>query len=216
MKRIMCYGDSNTWGRIPVPGTSETDIGQRHDENVRWTGKLQDILGDEYRVLEEGLCGRTAAFEDPLSEDRDGLKYIHIAYSTCRPCEFVVVMLGTNDVKDIFNASADEIAFMIKKLMLKLLEVCRSYEDKTRFLLVNPARVREPADKRWLWTFSEVSVDKAVQLKELLKKVAEELDIYYLDADDIVETSVNDGVHLDELNHQMLAEAISKFITTNI
>ena len=36
---ILCYGDSNTWGA--TPGT-----GARIDENKRWTGVCQRILGD--------------------------------------------------------------------------------------------------------------------------------------------------------------------------
>ena len=52
MKRIVCYGDSNTWGY--TPGT-----GARYPEDVRWTGRLQRALGPGYAVVEEGLNGRT-------------------------------------------------------------------------------------------------------------------------------------------------------------
>lgn len=56
-KRILCYGDSNTWGYIP--GTAK-----RHDTKTRWTGMLQDKLGDEYEIIEEGLNSRTTIIDD--------------------------------------------------------------------------------------------------------------------------------------------------------
>ena len=33
MKRILCFGDSNTWGFAPKDG-------YRFDENTRWTGPV--------------------------------------------------------------------------------------------------------------------------------------------------------------------------------
>jgi lysophospholipase L1-like esterase len=51
-KTIVCYGDSNTWGDNP-------DFDERYPANVRWPGILQDLLGDEYDVVNEGLRGRT-------------------------------------------------------------------------------------------------------------------------------------------------------------
>ena len=47
-KRILCFGDSNTWGAIPL---SE----ERYPSDVRWTGVLQGLLGSEWTVIEEGL-----------------------------------------------------------------------------------------------------------------------------------------------------------------
>lgn len=46
MKTILCYGDSNTYGYNPVDGS-------RWDKSIRWTGRLQELLGDEYTVIEE-------------------------------------------------------------------------------------------------------------------------------------------------------------------
>lgn len=58
--RIMCYGDSNTWGWMPVENIPTT----RYASNVRWTGVLQKELGDKYQVVEEGLNGRTTGADD--------------------------------------------------------------------------------------------------------------------------------------------------------
>ena len=51
-KRIVCYGDSNTWGSDPATR-------DRFPPDVRWTGVLARELGDGYQIIEEGLPGRT-------------------------------------------------------------------------------------------------------------------------------------------------------------
>ena len=58
-KRIVCFGDSNTWGYIPVTG-------ERYDETIRWPARLQEMLGYERcTVVEEGLTGRTTVSAGP-------------------------------------------------------------------------------------------------------------------------------------------------------
>ena len=53
MKRILCFGDSNTYGTRPNGG--------RFDENTRWPMRLNELLGPDYAVIEEGFGGRTTA-----------------------------------------------------------------------------------------------------------------------------------------------------------
>ena len=60
MKRIVCFGDSNTFGHNPLDGS-------RLPRDQRWTGILSDLLGEEYEIIEEGLCGRTTVRECPES-----------------------------------------------------------------------------------------------------------------------------------------------------
>lgn len=55
MRQILCFGDSNTWGL-------DGDSGKRLPWGVRWTSLLQEKLGQQYHVIEEGLCGRTTIF----------------------------------------------------------------------------------------------------------------------------------------------------------
>ena len=66
MKNILCFGDSNTYGLRP-------DNGDRYSRDVRWTGILSKRLGEkDYRIVEEGLCGRTTVFEDSTRIGRNG------------------------------------------------------------------------------------------------------------------------------------------------
>ena len=59
MKQILAFGDSNTWGLIP--GTWD-----RYPEHVRWTGILRKaVMPTNFRILEDGMVGRTTVFDDP-------------------------------------------------------------------------------------------------------------------------------------------------------
>ena len=92
MKTILCYGDSNTYGYNPVTGG-------RWSEDIRWTGRLQQLLGDEYKVIEEGCNGRTTMYKAPGEGWKSGLEYLKPCLNSHKPVDAVVMMLGTNDLK---------------------------------------------------------------------------------------------------------------------
>ena len=114
MKEILCFGDSNTYGLIP--GTT-----RRYDRETRWTGILAEKLYDKgYRIIEEGLCGRTSVFDDATRDGRNGAKVLPMLLETHAPLDQVVLMLGTNDCKTYNHASADRIGKGIEKLIQQI------------------------------------------------------------------------------------------------
>lgn len=102
MKNILCFGDSNTFGTNPEGG--------RHGREVRWPGRLQKLLGDDWYVIEEGMGGRTTVWDDPLEPNRRGIAALPIALTSHRPLDLVIISLGTNDCKAFFHASPKVIA----------------------------------------------------------------------------------------------------------
>ena len=122
MKQILCFGDSNTWG---YDGESR----ERLPWGVRWTSLLQEKLNKEkYRVIEEGLCGRTTVFEDPLRDGRKGTALLPTLLETHAQVDVITLMLGTNDCKTVFGASAD----VIGKGILRLLDQIQEYAPKAK------------------------------------------------------------------------------------
>ena len=111
MKNILCYGDSNTFGFIPVSG-------KRYSIDERWTGILQKLLGNEYRIIEEGLNGRTTVFEDPSKAGRNGKAYLEVCLESHKPIDLIIISLGTNDLKTKFSASENVIAQNMRRLIL--------------------------------------------------------------------------------------------------
>ena len=111
MKQILCFGDSNTWGY-------DGESGERLPFKVRWTGRLQRAFErKDVRIIEEGLCGRTTVFEDPFRQGRRGTALLPTLLETHHPVDLVVLMLGTNDCKTIFGASAEVIGRGIQCLL---------------------------------------------------------------------------------------------------
>mgnify|MGYP004512313645 CR=1 FL=1 len=108
-KHIVCFGDSNTHGYCADPTDTVTG-GARFDETERWTCLLQQKLGEEYLVLEEGLSGRTTVFPDALHESMDGLGVIYSTLMCHEPVDLLVIMLGTNDTKERLGVIAACIA----------------------------------------------------------------------------------------------------------
>jgi len=143
--RILCYGDSNTWGYDP-----ETD--DRYDETVRWTGVLSSLLGDGYIVLEEGLNGRTIDLDYEDRIGRNGYAYLVPCLDSHYPLDYVVLYLGTNDMKAIFQRSVENIAAGIETLVHVILG--KNLEDASpnvKIILVAPTQVCDvgPNVEKW-------------------------------------------------------------------
>ena len=103
MKNILFFGDSNTYGYKP-------DKSGRYDYDVRWTGRIANLLGNEYNIIEEGLCGRTTIFPDAVRDARKGIDLIGVVVESHKPVDVIAIMLGTNDCKTEFHADAKTIA----------------------------------------------------------------------------------------------------------
>ncbi len=121
-KHILCLGDSNTHGYC-ADSADCADGGHRFNESERWTCLLQEGLGAHYLVIEEGLGGRTTVFSDPLHESMDALSVLYALLKSHEPIDLLVVMLGTNDTKERFCASAACIGLGMERLIRKAISV---------------------------------------------------------------------------------------------
>ena len=116
-KHILCLGDSNTHGYCADPNDC-ADHGIRFNEDERWTCRLQTALGSDYLVTEEGLSGRTTVFVDPIHESMDALSVTYSLLKSHEVIDLLIIMLGTNDVKERFNANAACIGAGMERLSL--------------------------------------------------------------------------------------------------
>lgn len=207
-KRILCYGDSNTWGWVPGKLGME-----RFSVQERWPGILQRLLGADFEVIEEGLGARTTMFDDPRPEfpERNGLKTLPMILASHLPLDLVMIMLGTSDTKEMMKKSSEEITEGMRKLILTI----KNYKMLTgtfasKILIVAPPIVREETD--FASTLFKGASAKARELIELYKILAEREEIFYLNPTDDTTVDAEEGVHLDAINHQRLAELFFKKI----
>lgn len=202
MKRIVCYGDSNTWGYDVL-----TD-GRFGSE--RWTRALSSLLGEGYEVIEEGLCGRTTVFEDPLNEGLSGIRYLTPCLQSHSPFDTLAVMLGTNDCKERFSLTAKNIADGMKALALKArqLEVWTGAPD---ILIIAPAPMRKECERAVFAGEMGRCSEKSYELAKEYRTVAELTGSRFLDASAAPVSDV-DYMHLSVSGHRWLAERVSELV----
>ena len=210
MKTIMCYGDSNTWGFMPKlePSVIETD--NRYPWGVRWTSRLQISLGADYRVIEDGLNGRTTMLDCPMEDHRNGLKDIDVCLMTNKPIDLVIIMLGTNDTKIVFNMTPYVIAHGIERLIERIRTGGNGHNGTSpEILVVSPIRMGDDVEDRWLFgEFDKASVARDRQLAKFFKIAADKAGVHFLDAGAYVSADPADCIHMNADGHAKLAELL--------
>ena len=202
--RILCFGDSLIWGYVPFKRI-------RIDDDKRWTGALQNLLGEDYKVIEEGQNGRTIATDDPAEGEKNGLNYIIPCIESQSPLDLMILMLGGNDLKRKFSYCAMDIAGEMQIFLEKVQAYnrFRMNEHMKILLIAPPVMVRDAADS-WLADcfHFENAAKVSSELPSWYKQLADMYDCYFMDASLYAEVSKADGVHFDEENHGKLAKAI--------
>lgn len=202
MKTIMFFGDSNTWGYDSLSA-------RRYPETIRFTGLINTHFKN-CSVIEEGLKGRTNALDDQLEDGRNGYKVLPLLLCTHDPIDILVIMLGTNDTKRVFNCSALEIAKALEK-NIRIVQAPQMWDgaEAPKILIVCPPGVTtDYIGDTMEGYFSERSVEVSKQLDEEYRKVADAYGCEYLNAMEYTGPGQADGVHLDEEGHRKLAEAL--------
>ncbi len=207
MKRILCYGDSNTWGYI-----SGTDH-QRYNENERWTKLLQKELGDSFEVIEEGLNSRTLFSDDPRpgKEGRNGFTYLKPCLDSHDKVDIVIIMLGTNELKYSYNNSPQDIVDMVDKYVTFLKNYTSQIDKSTPQVIISGLPlVNENTEYCGKNDKYKGAGKKGQELNKLYKAYCRTKNIVYIDNNDL-ETGV-DGVHLTKESHKKLSKRLAKEI----
>ena len=200
MKTVMCYGDSNTHG---YDAASDS----RFPHDVRWTGVLQAELGPGYRVLEEGLNGRTTVWDDPIEGYKNGREYLIPCLESQKPLDLVIIMLGTNDLKLRFSLSAYDIAEGAGVLVdIALRSNAGPADGAPQVLLMAPGPVGKLTDYAEMLQGAE---EKALRLSHHFQRVAGEQGCHFLDTVPLWTPCAEDGIHFDAGEHRKLGVAVA-------
>ena len=211
-KNILCFGDSNTWGFVPCIFDYNTFNIDRYSKKVRWPGVMQNILGGGYYVIEEGLNGRTTNIEYPDIEGRSGTSYLNPCLYSHSPLDLVIIQLGINDLKSIFNRSIQDIVKGIEELIkiIKDTNYGPNFKSPPKILIVGPPLLLHEG---YLDQNNELvfvgGVEKSKQFHNFFSTLAYKKDCYYLNLGDKVKVSNIDGLHLDENGHKKVGEIMA-------
>ncbi len=212
-KHIVCYGDSNTHGYCADPADC-LGGGIRFSEEQRWTCLVQEALGKEYLVTEEGLSGRTTCFDDPIHEGLSGLEHLYPILKSHEFIDLLIIMLGTNDCKDRFYASADCIALGLARLVNKAKATDCWGGKAPNILVIAPPPIGEGMlESPVASTMGQLCVEKSRQLADSYRAQCELLGVHFLDAGALgCEFNQVDFMHLTSRGHRTLADHLSKLI----
>lgn len=196
-KTVVCYGDSNTYGRIAPGG--------RFDWKTRWPGVLSRLLGEGYHVDEEGCGGRTTVFQDPVVDGWCGKEFLFTCLWSHRPVDLVIFMLGTNDTKNRFSASAEDITEGMEQLILMAQRSgCGPDGGAPKILLMAPISMGPLTELANQFIGAE---EKVAKLPMLYQRLAQRYGLAFLNAGDYAAPDPFDGVHMTAEGHRALAEA---------
>lgn len=206
MTKVLCFGDSNTWGTRPDAG--------RYDEAERWTSLLAGYLNfaeHNVEVIEAGQPNRTLVHNSPFYGDKSGVSYLKPLLEQHQP-EVIILLLGTNDLKAKFDLSAREIALAAAQLIEQVQAFTHDpVIEKTSItlLLVSPPVIREVGAYKQIY---KAGSSKSKSLAFEYAKQAERLECHFFDANEVIISSELDGIHWGEDEHEKLAKRLSSIL----
>lgn len=203
MRRILCFGDSNTWGY-------KAGSGARFGRDARWTGILQDLLGPQFCIIEEGLNGRTTNIDYVNRKGRNGATYLAPCLDSHFPLDYLILFLGPNDTKVEFHRSAED----IKEGMAELIRIAKGQGIETpspslKILIVAPPQILE--DQGSYQGMLEGASAKIKKMGSLYRELAQKENCLFIDFSHISPDPI-DGVHLTGDSHLKIARAFLEFI----
>ncbi len=174
-KRILCLGDSNTYGYDP-----RDTLGGRYPREVRWTGRLGSA---GLTVFNRGMNGCTVPTKERYSAFGE-------LVSSLLPLDDVIILLGTNDV--LQGRSAAETA----ERMARFLDSVSAYAGGAKLLLLAP-----PPLTFGDWVQSADVIAESEKLGPYYERIARERRILYADAGQWGIGLAFDGVHFTPEGH---------------
>lgn len=200
MRKILCFGDSNTWGHDPI------DCSRLERP---WPKILRERLTD-YEIIEDGVCGRTTVFDDPTCEGKNGIKAFEERINNTDGADLAIIMLGTNDTLNFYECDAMQSAEALRRFV----KIWKSAFDNSKILVISPIEINERALNHSIFCelYSPSSIEKSKEFKKYYSKMADEEKVYFLNAADYAKASDIDGIHMTPEEHEKLADAVYKKI----
>ena len=190
MKRVICFGDSNTFGYDP-----RSYLGSQYPADVRWTGLLR---GMGWNVVNYGQNGLRVPRESQFPAIIDQL---------CRavPANVVTVMLGGNDLLN--GLSAEETAARMEPL----LRCMKEHAGAAVLLLIAP-----PSMRFGDWVQTQELIDESKRLAGLYRQLAGRVGVAFADAGEWDVALTFDGVHFSPEGHAAFAEGLVEALETEV
>ena len=199
MKKILCFGDSNTYGFNPLNGS-------RFSSSIRWSGILKEVLKEKYLVIEQGCNNRTCFSDNPISEEMTGYKAIKKYLSS--DIDYLVLSLGINDLQISYDNSETDIV----EGFSNLIEYVYSVKPDINILILSPSvLLNKILFSYFSVMFDNNSIEMSYKLNEILQKIAQRYNSDFINLNEFVSVSKIDGLHYDEAGHSAVAKLLHNY-----
>jgi len=203
MKKILCYGDSNTFGYNPKDGT-------RFDENIRWTSILQKELGIEYKVINEGMCDRTGFVNNPKGFLFSAPKHFPKLISRSNNIDILILWIGTNDLQFQYNISTG----MIERGLENLIKLAKT--NIKNIIIISPVILNDVIlNGPFNCQFDKTSIVKSRKIGRIYRTISNVYQCNFFDINKYTTPSSLDGLHYDSISHQLIGKNLADFILDN-
>lgn len=209
---ILCFGDSNTHGTIPMP---TLDGAGRFDHAARWPAVMGKALEQGFEVINEGHPGRTTVHDDPMEGDyRNGFRVLPALLESHKPLDLVIVKLGTNDLKNCFHVSAADIAFCLDRL-IRLIRAFGAGPNggAPKVLVIAPPPILEVGCLAEMFAGGEA---KSHGLGAAIKAMTTRMDAGFFDAGTVIQVSPIDGIHYEAEAQVALGLALAEVVRNHM
>lgn len=207
MKKILIYGDSNTWGDNFITG-------ERIPEEKQWVNILRTKYGNKYQFFQEGLPGRIAGNEETIKTYKNGKDTFISTFRTNAPVDKIIIALGTNDLQIKYQKTKDKIIedlFWYKKQIEEsyadLEDQKKYFNDKKLPEIIYILPINFDYQDKASVIFDKESEEKRQQIirefqkdKKLKTIVANDLELF------------DDGIHLNYQGHEQMASLVERFL----
>lgn len=183
MKRILCFGDSNTYGYDP-----RSPLGDRYPPEVRWTDVLARAEG--WAVQNAGQNGRC------IPRRPAELSQLDCLLDRSGSPDLLTVMLGSNDLLQTPGLTARDTAARMEFFLGRL----SARPGTGNILLLAP-----PPMKCGQWVTEERLLTESAALAEEYGALARRLGVLFADAGQWGVELTFDGVHFSEAGHRAFA-----------
>ena len=192
---IACIGDSITYGAGVKGRTEQT-----------WEYYLNQILGEDYQVINYGISGRTLQDEGdyPYRADKFYRESLNCS------AEIYLIMLGTNDAKP-YN-------WNVERYEREFHSFCKEYRDlrnHPRVIVMTPPQCyADPKTGKVGFDINAETIDRCIT--GIIKRQAENLKLEVIDLHELTQNHedwFDDGVHPNALGNQMIAEHLAVQLT---
>ncbi len=197
MKKILCFGDSNTFGFNPANGL-------RFGKDERWTGVLQKLAAPQFEIVEAGCNNRTCFRDNFAGKKFTGYRILPEYLS--EKYDLIVLWIGSNDLQRQYNVSFQEVKYGLENLI----EIVRHNTPDTHILIIPPVPIGEEVltSRIFSFLFDKSSVEKSHSVSEIYRETADKYNCYFLDLAGKVTPSKIDGLHFDAKEHSKIAAAV--------